>query len=417
VASNRATALSRAQELVRDGRLDEAMQTYLQIVDEHPRDWHAANLLGDLYVRTGRPEKAVEQFTRIADALQKDGFLAKAAALYKKILKIVPDTEHAQLQAAEIAAAQGRLVDARGYLNAVAERRRTLGDVRGTAAIVVRLGSLDSCDWDARIRAARALSAELGDTPGAARALRTLAADLAAKGYEARSIEVMEEAARLAPGNADETSEGTAAPQGLPSAPDAGRVVHVVVPAPLREHEPAAPVAKAQQRSRKIDDLSVVLDQIRKPAPLDAEPTELDGVFARMRAEAEGRLGADAAEQDLRRGVELFKAGRVRESIPALEAASRAPRFGFEASAMLGRIFLGRGDLKMAVEWLERAAALPAPAAQDGYLLLYDLADALESMGDATRALAILLELRADAGPLRDIDARIDRLTAVQARG
>jgi hypothetical protein len=49
--------------------------------------------------------------------------------------------------------------------------------------------------------------------------------------------------------------------------------------------------------------------------------------------------------------------------------------------------------------------------------LLYDLADALEKDGEIARALAILLELQADAGDYRDVASRIDRLTKVQAGG
>ena len=48
-----------------------------------------------------------EQFTRVADEFRKEGFLSKAGALYKKILRLNPDDEHALLQAAEMSAGQG----------------------------------------------------------------------------------------------------------------------------------------------------------------------------------------------------------------------------------------------------------------------------------------------------------------------
>ena len=70
-----------------------------------------------------------------------------------------------------------------------------------------------------------------------------------------------------------------------------------------------------------------------------------------------------------------------------------------------------------AVEWFERAAQAPAPTQEEGYELLYDLADALEKQGETARALAISMELQADAGAFRDVAERIDRLTKVQARG
>ena len=82
-------------------------------------------------MRAGQVDKAVEQF--IADRRQPErrGLPPKAGALYKKILKLKPDHEHALLQAAEIAGSQGLLADARAYLNTLIERRRGRGDKRG----------------------------------------------------------------------------------------------------------------------------------------------------------------------------------------------------------------------------------------------------------------------------------------------
>ena len=53
----------------------------------------------------------------------------------------------------------------------------------------------------------------------------------------------------------------------------------------------------------------------------------------------------------------------------------------------------------------------------DGRALLYDLADVLESIGEAGRALAVFGELDADVPGYRDVAARIERLGRVQARG
>ena len=50
-----------------------------------------------------------------------------------------------------------------------------------------------------------------------------------------------------------------------------------------------------------------------------------------------------------------------------------------------------------------------------GHQLLYELAEGLEQVGETARALAVLLELQADAGAYRDIEARIGRLSKVQA--
>jgi len=70
-----------------------------------------------------------------------------------------------------------------------------------------------------------------------------------------------------------------------------------------------------------------------------------------------------------------------------------------------------------ALEWLERAAQAPAPTNDESHQLLYELAEALETMGEVARALAVCMELQSDAGTYKDVSERIDRLTKVQAGG
>jgi tetratricopeptide (TPR) repeat protein len=202
VAIDRAATLRNAEKLLRTGKLEPAIAEYLRVVEAQPQDWNTANILGDLYVRAGQSDKAVAQFARIADSLGRDGFFPKAAALYKKIIKIRPDDEHALLQAGEMAANQGVLVDARTYLNTVADLRVARGDKAGAAEIRIRLGSLDPSDFDARRAGARA-RVESGDSAGAMADLKAIAVDLVDKGRQADAIAVLREAAELDPSDED----------------------------------------------------------------------------------------------------------------------------------------------------------------------------------------------------------------------
>ena len=84
---------------------------------------------------------------------------------------------------------------------------------------------------------------------------------------------------------------------------------------------------------------------------------------------------------------------------------------------MLAGIHRERGEHALAVEWMERALEAQVPTPDDGRALLYTLGDTLESLGEVARALAVFLELQADAGSYRDVQARIDRLSRVQTGG
>jgi tetratricopeptide (TPR) repeat protein len=196
LAIDRAEAVKKAEKLLRQGKLDLAIAEYQRIVEDQPRDWNSRNTLGDLYVRANQPQKAVAEYEQVADHLFTDGFFAKAAALYKKILKIKPDEESVQLQLGEIAARQGLLADARGYFNAIANRRKQRGDKAGADQIVIRLGSLDPADFNARTLAAQIL-ANTGDRVGAAAMFRSMHADLVEKGRAAEALTALRQAVRL----------------------------------------------------------------------------------------------------------------------------------------------------------------------------------------------------------------------------
>jgi tetratricopeptide (TPR) repeat protein len=198
VPIDRAATLRNAEKLIRQGKLPDAIAEYVRLVDDQPGDWNLANSLGDLYARAGQVDKAISQYGQIADSLNDEGAGAKAAALYKKILKLKPDHEHTLVQVSEILGSQGRYADARFHLNTLIELRKAKGDVRGALQAKVRLGSLDPEDYESRLTAASA-RIEMGDKGGALSDLKEIAGELADKGRQAEAIEVLREAAKLNP--------------------------------------------------------------------------------------------------------------------------------------------------------------------------------------------------------------------------
>ena len=173
-AFDRDAALKNAEKALKQGRIDAAIAEYVKIVETQPRDWNSANALGDLYVRANKIDKGLQQYTRIADHLAEEGFYPKAAALFKKILKLKPDDEYAMLQSADLATKQGTLADAKQFYQTVAGKRRARGDKKGAAEIEIKLGLLDPDDLTARMGAAKA-AAGIGDTLTALRELKDLA--------------------------------------------------------------------------------------------------------------------------------------------------------------------------------------------------------------------------------------------------
>jgi tetratricopeptide (TPR) repeat protein len=647
VALDRETILKKADKLIRQGKLDGAIEEYVRLVEDQPQDWNSINALGDLYARVGDADRAVAQFTRIADYLFDEGFYPKAAAVYKKALKVRSNDEHTLVRLSEIATRQGRLADAKVYLRQLAEQRRSSGDEQTAAEYVVRLGTLDQSDPESKVAAAKAAQ-QLGDLAGAAvllqeaadafeqqgrrgavidalieasqldpdnvllrariarecvqagdldRAQPFLTPEIAAEDADlllalarialesasakatadrserdaearatltrlltlapARHAEVMKLADRLAAEGRTETAFGCVDvvtdaaildanwPMAIdalqsflrhgPHIPALMKLVEVCVDAGLEDaireaqarlvdacleqgrgaearviaedlvaHDPHSEAniarlrralelmgitdadrmvaerahsdqdvvvrAKPQQQMNPITpELQALLDMdfgdletgdalpanpssprsadeppptsdvgetfvlesaevdltdaLRTlgtggtppvpPAPAGPAP-DLEAVFEDMRS----RVGRDqkvmAAAEQYERGLRCLDDGNVEDAIRDLRTAARAPQWRFKAASTLGRIYVDREDFQHAVEWFEHAAEAPAPTQEEGLAVLYDLAVALDRLGEGSRALAVLIELEANAGTYRDVRGRIERLTRVQ---
>ena len=663
---DREGTLRKAEKLLRQGKLDLAIAEYRTVVDEQPTDWNTSNILGDLYVRARQVDKAVTEYTRIADHLANQGFLPKAAALYKKILRIKPEDERTLWELGMIAESQGLMVEARSNFLAVVQRRRARGDRRGEAEVRARLGDLAGADLDARLAGARS-RVELGEMTAAVDRLKQAAAELQDKGKTADALVLLTEAVRIAPDDrdvrlallqthsargdfgaaagfassaadlealADELfGQGRAAdgadvlrkaveahpsdiavrarlvkllaeqgdadgaralltPEIAAADPDlawmlaekdlrAGRVddgiaaIHRVlgedpsrrnalvtlgcaiadtnpdaayqcieiaadsaiaadewesaaaavnefvnrvanhIPALMRLVEicvdgrleatmssAQAQLADAYLASGAGEEARVIAEdlvarepweranverfrralallgepdvdaiiaerlsgqspftstdfmwpaepagtelaptpvvpleppaEVRKPAPASessrapaaadlhgidvdailapASDATVESVLKGMRDQALSDASPETADQHFKLAGTYAQMGMKDDALKALEVAARSPRHRFRAGAMLAKAHLEAGDRARAIEWYERAVEATAPSADAQHALLYDLALALESHGESVRALAVLLELRAEAGEYRDISTRLEHL-------
>ena len=701
MAFDRDSTLKQGEKFLRQGRLDAAIREYARVVEAQPRDWNTANLLGDLHFRAGQVDESLAQYHRIADHLMREGFFAKATALYKKVLKIRPDEESTQLLLADLSTRQGLVAEAKRYLTTVGDRRRARGDREGVADIAIRLGSLDPSDFGARLEAARTLE-DLGQSAEAAARFRAVYADLQAS-RPGDALDALRQAVRLNPddregrtilaretvaagdvlGARDYLDRETAGndpallsalveldlrsghigrardlmtellaadrdvrrrllvtawalcesdpeaahacidaiadsaiaireyaeaaehlqafaerrPGHVPTllklvdvsvdggldAPmyqaqiqladaylDAGQALEARVIAedlvarepwerahierfrralvllevedpdavvadrlsgdtpfmndafmdlstdllteptdaePVDVADPEAtiasgasdPVVEEQPLDAAIDepaveeqpldaaidepapaedaahalveesiedevildfaspeapapaDLSAALSSAAEatlsadaevvagaatessPDPLleevditgilgdldhlrgDKSSTDLDAAFDDLRSEAE--LDAEFGSQYLKLASTYIDMGMMDDAMTALRTAAETPALRFEAASMLGRLHTQRGETAQAIQWLEQAAEEPAPNLVEGRALLYDLGVMLDRNVEYSRALAVFLELQADAGDYRDVPARIDRLARVQTGG
>ncbi|HXH06323.1 MAG TPA: tetratricopeptide repeat protein, partial [Vicinamibacterales bacterium] len=213
-----------------------------------------------------------------------------------------------------------------------------------------------------------------------------------------RFAEDLAEPALGAIGALDSALAAPAAPPAEPAAaPNAGGATSV-----QSESAPAVDTGTAETEEVVELDLTDALDQEAAPPPAWRGAREDAGT---------------AAEQQLALARTYLESGLVEDALEALAQAARSPRHRFEAASTLARLYRERNRPALAVEWLERAAEAPAPSAEAGRALLYELGVLLEETGETTRALAVFLELLADAGEYKDAQARADRLAKVEMGG
>ena len=470
MAVDRAAVVRRADEFISQGKLDLAIAEYRALVEEQPGDLGAANTLGDLYARHGAADKAIEQFTRLAESERSQGFAAKAVALYKKALKVDPGCELALGQLADIAVGQELLADATLYWNRLLQRQRSRNDDAGVAETLIRLAGLPVAKADTKLVAARA--ADRYAPRECARLFADAATALARESRPGEAIDAWLEAAqrsedpeirraaakacvahgapeRAVPiltldiagddpellallGVTAPADEEVAASVEVEDAPpveivDESGEIDVLVA--LEEDEPppsqpahVEPVSAEPASVESIDVESIDVE----PAPVEAAPVEVPSAEP---PGVEPGLAAPAVQED------AFVAGpapqvEADEGAPAewadteeapldeealisqLEVAARTPALQFQAAAQLGRIFIQRGQLDRGVEWLQRARQAQAPVRDHGLAALYDLADALERVGQHEQALAAWSDLEFDAGAYRDVSERQARLNS-----
>jgi tetratricopeptide (TPR) repeat protein len=195
-----------------------------------------------------------------------------------------------------------------------------------------------------------------------------------------------------------------------PAPPIAAAELPPVVESASVVEAPAA--ARGQRESLEVDlsDLFDIAEEGSAAAPPATPSPAIENVLQGMRDDAANDASPETAEQHFKLAATYVDMGMQDEAMKALEVAARSPRHRFRAGAMLAKAHLDLGDRAGAIDWYERAVEAPAPSPVAYHALLYELASVLEAHGEQARALAVLLELQADAGEYRDVPSRLEQL-------
>ncbi len=128
--SNKEKFISQAQKLVEKGQFDKAIREYLKIVAEDENDIRIWIRIGDLYVKLGQKNEAVENYKKVAQLYVQQGDPEKSIAVYKRILEISPQAVDAHLSLGGLYREQGRIGHATQQYELAAQALYRQGKIR-----------------------------------------------------------------------------------------------------------------------------------------------------------------------------------------------------------------------------------------------------------------------------------------------
>lgn len=157
---NKSKVLRTAEKYVLQGKIPAAIDEYRKVVDADPTDLTTINTLGDLYVRAGRIQDAIHNFSRIAESYRESGFTLKAIAMLKKISKLDPTNIDTAMKLANLYSQQGLLVEARQQYLQVADAYARAGQTRKALDAYQKIADLDPSNTSVRMKLAEIYSRE-----------------------------------------------------------------------------------------------------------------------------------------------------------------------------------------------------------------------------------------------------------------
>ena len=157
MAINKRKILEAAQKFLQKGSLDKALKEYQTLLQADPRDSNSRLKLGDIHLKLGQKDEAIAAYLKVAEQFMKDGFDAKAVALYKQITKIDANRSDVQVALAELYQRLGLTSEAMAALQTAADAYHREGRKRDALELLRKMATLDPTNTTSRMKIAELL--------------------------------------------------------------------------------------------------------------------------------------------------------------------------------------------------------------------------------------------------------------------
>lgn len=196
MAVGREKVIQLAERYVSRGKIQAAIKEYRKVLKKNPRDTSTLNRVGDLYARIERIDDAVGLFMQIAEQYADEGFLLKAIAIFKKIIKLDPTRLPVYERLAELYHRQGLVNEARSQYQVLADYYEKHNEEESALAIFKRMVELEPENPSHRAKLAD-LSQRLGRVDDAIGQYKAVAEQMLSEGHFDKASRVYERGLEL----------------------------------------------------------------------------------------------------------------------------------------------------------------------------------------------------------------------------
>jgi|GEM_PF-1455737 len=196
MAIEKSKILKNAERFIASGKISQAIDEYLKILKENPKDWNLIIQIGDLMLKVNRTDEAIESFQRVADYYYEDGFFLKAIAIYKRINKLNPGLTEICIRLADLYLKQGLTMDAKSQLQVVAQHYLSKNQNKDAIGTLQRLIEIEPDNLKNRNELAKAYKGE-GMIPEAIQEYLRIGDELTRKNLFKECLAVLETAYKL----------------------------------------------------------------------------------------------------------------------------------------------------------------------------------------------------------------------------
>ena len=319
MASDRDQALKAAEKLIKAGKKNVALAQFRKISTTYPEDLALHNRIGDMLCLGGLGPEAVPYYEKVAFAYRDSGFMPKAVAMFKKILRQQPDSFETMVELGNLYLNQRLPGEARNYLLHAADQYIRNSGFQRAGEIYRTLIDAEPDESSHRIRLAETLAATGQKEEAVAELLATAETVRSPEMVEAR-LKILRRAMEISPEAPEPTLAVARCLAGTGQADEAMQLLDERInaedaPAPfiqaklkliLASDEPQAALDLFNDRGQAAldgDDFARVLDAFRKGPGADLFWERIDPWLAGN--------GSGRAEAVLEAAAELETPGYV----------------------------------------------------------------------------------------------------------